>query len=358
MSSTSKIRVGVVGASGYGGLELLRLLSFHPDVQVTYAAGSQERDGTVADMYPFLSTYSHLQLEKYDVDRCADRCDAVFVALPSGASGAIAGQLHERGRLAIDLSGDLRLPADTYASWYQKPPVAPKVIGQAVYGLTEWNRNEIRGASLIANPGCYATAVLLGLLPAVKAKLAAPDRPLIVDAKSGVSGAGRSATLGGQLGELSDNFYPYRVGKHQHTPEIERYLAQFGLAEKSNEASHPPIVFTTQLLPAIRGIYASCYIPLGADVQVEQVVDIYRTTYEGEPFIRIHDPGKYPELKHVRGSNQTHIGLFVDNRTATLQVFSALDNLQKGAAGQALQNFNVAMGLDQTTGLSQLPIYP
>jgi N-acetyl-gamma-glutamyl-phosphate reductase len=349
--NSSRVRVGVVGASGYSGLELLRILAYHEGVEVTYAAGSRNGTEPLRDSTPFLpESIASLRTESFHPDRASDLCDAVFVGLPSGASGAIALELWKRGKTVIDLSGDLRLPKGAYESWYKKEALVqhPKDVG-AVYGLTEWNRTQIQSARLIANPGCYATAALLALLPVVRSGLARSGMPIVIDAKSGVSGAGRKPAQNTLLGELQENFYAYKVGAHQHTPEIQ---TQLGLSDPAS------IVLTTQLLPTVRGIFISAYIPVHTPISADDVMVLYQNAYEEEPFIHVHPPGRYPELKHVRGSNLCHIGFHVHTASGLLQVFSVIDNLQKGAAGQAVQNFNLIYGFPETTGLRVSPMYP
>ena len=349
-----KVRVAVIGATGYSGQELIRLLSHHPQVELTYLAGSQEGDRDLLETFPHLIGSPDLRIRQFRLNECVEKSDAVFVALPSGASGQVAADLWRQGKVVIDLSGDLRLPRDLYHEWYGKPAVADDVMDNAVYGLTEWRRAELHSATLVANPGCYATAALTALLPLVKYGLVQTDLPIVIDAKSGVSGAGRQASLGNQLAELGENFYAYRVGRHQHVPEIEQELnhhskAQDGLAK---------ILLTTQLLPMIRGIYASCYVSLQAGVKTSEIFEAYQSLYESERFVQVLPLGKVPQLKQVRGSNQCFLGLAMDERTGLLQVFSALDNLQKGAAGQAVQNFNLLYHLDEQMGLTQMPLFP
>ncbi|MCL6598625.1 MAG: N-acetyl-gamma-glutamyl-phosphate reductase [Alicyclobacillus macrosporangiidus] len=346
---TTRIRAGVVGATGYGGLELVRLLAAHPGVELTYLAGSKEGGPDFTAWFPHLAGIIEAPLHTFDPAACTEQCDAVFVALPSGVSGQVAAQLWERGRRVIDLSGDLRVPADLYHAWYKRDPVDPAVQAQAVYGLPEWHRERIAKATLVANPGCYATAILLGLLPLAAAGWLNPARPVLVDAKSGVTGAGRTPTLTTHLGELYENFFPYKVGAHQHTPEIEQELGRYAEAK---------VLMTTQLLPVARGIYVVSYVTLDRAADVAQVCEVYREAYEHAPFVRVHAPGHVPQMKHVRGSNFCDIGLFVDERTGVLQVFSVIDNLTKGAAGQAVQNFNLMHGLPEEMGLTGGPMFP
>lgn len=343
------IRVGIVGASGYSGLELVRLLLGHRGFRLTYVSGNQSAGEPLVHLYPQLTGRTTLKLEKFDASACADACDAAFVALPSGHAGEVAASLWSKGLKVVDLSGDLRLKKSTYETWYGKDAVPTHVQEAAVYGLTEWNRQAVSETRLVSNPGCFATASLLAILPAARAKLALPDVPIVIDAKSGVSGAGRTLTQNVHLAELSDNFYPYKVGVHQHTPEIEQF------ASLENAYS---ILLTTQLLPISRGIAVSAYLNVPAEVSQASIFDIYKDSYKDSYFVHILEAGMYPQIKHVTGSNHCHIGLRLDERSHILQVFATIDNLQKGAAGQALQNMNVMYGLPETLGLESVGMYP
>lgn len=346
---TIPLRVGIIGAGGYSGTELLRILNRHPRVEITYLAGSHEEDTPWSKMRPYLPQQANLRIERFDAQECANRCDFVFVALPSGAAGQVIAKLWPWDHLRmIDLSGDLRLSGVDYQQWYGKEPCPQAILQEAVYGLTEWNRNQVRTARIVSNPGCYATATLLALRPLAKLE-AALDKglPIIVDAKSGVSGAGKKPAENLLLGELQENFYAYKVGRHQHTPEIERYS---GLKRQ--------VLMTTQLLPAVRGIFASLYIHMAEDLTDDEVYEAYQRAYAKEPFVMVQSVGEVPQLKHVRGSNRCHLGLRVDQRTHMLQIFSVIDNLQKGAAGQAVQNLNVMLEFGEAEALDAVPVYP
>lgn len=342
----ARVRVGVVGATGYSGMELVRLLSAHPGVELTYVAGHEGPVVPLAEQFPQFSSLTSLVLEPLNVEEAAKRCQVVFVALPSGTSGEVAIALWDKGCTVIDLSGDLRLPAALYEAWYHRPAVPVDVQRQAVYGLTEWHRQDILQARLIANPGCYATTAILALRPLLDLNLLRRG-PVVVDAKSGISGAGRKPTQAYQLAELSDNFYAYKVGQHQHTPEIEAELLGF-----------EPLLLNTQLLPVSRGIFVSAYVPVEQEVDEKTLQSHYADVYGREKFVTVLPPGQVPQLKHVLGSNACHVGVSFDARSRVLQVFSVLDNLQKGAAGQAVQNMNVRLGLPEDTGLSALPMFP
>jgi N-acetyl-gamma-glutamyl-phosphate reductase len=342
---SGKIRVGIVGATGYAGQELIRLIIGHPYAELSYLAATTD-EGDVTAVLPQFQGAAVPSLEAYTKEQCKNACEAVFVALPSGVSGTVAAGLWDAGLRVVDLSGDLRLTSTDYALWYDREPVRDTYLHQSVYGLSEWNREAICAASLVANPGCYATATLLSLMPLARGGLLT-ENVVTVDAKSGVTGAGRSPKLANQLAELADNFFPYRVGRHQHTPEVEQALG-----------ADIKVVLTTQLLPIARGIYVSAYVP---DVQASALPELrhlYHDAYAETPFVHLLSDGMVPQLKAVRGSNSCHIQLAVEERTNTLLIFAAIDNLQKGAAGQAVQNLNLMFGLDETAGLSVYGLAP
>lgn len=342
----STARIGIVGATGYAGMELMRLVLQHPSMRLTYLAGSKARVEGIQDTFEHLAHVADLRIEKYDPDRCRASCDLVFVALPSGESGAIAVDLWQRGLRVVDLSGDLRLPGALYQKWYGKQPVCADALDAAVYGLTEFNREAIAQASLIANPGCYATAAILALKPLVKHASVNAAQPVMIDAKSGVTGAGRRAQTPFQFAELANDFYAYRVGQHQHTPEIEQALD-----------GSLQVLLTTQLLPIPRGIFVSAYVTLAGGDASREIYHDYVNFYAESPFVDVLAQGKVPHLKSVQGTNRCQIGMVVDTRTHVLQVFSVIDNLQKGAAGQALQNANVMCGYDETAGLDTIALW-
>ncbi|WP_245631688.1 N-acetyl-gamma-glutamyl-phosphate reductase [Alicyclobacillus ferrooxydans] len=345
MQMTEKIRVGIVGATGYSGQELIRLLLSHPGVELTYLAATSDA-GETADLLPQVTGTVLPSIVGYRQEDCVRACEVAFVALPSGAAGRIAGELWGGGLKVIDLSGDLRLNAEAYREWYGKSPAPKRYLDSAVYGLSEWNREEISQATLVSNPGCYATAILLGLLPLAKAGLL-QGQLVTVDAKSGVSGAGRSPKFENQLAQLADNFVPYKIGQHQHTPEVEQ---QLGNGTK--------LLLTTQLLPITRGIYACAYVRWPELASIASVREIYQAAYGDEPYVHLLPEGVVPQLKSVRGSNSCHLQVHLDERTHTLMVFSALDNLVKGAAGQAVQNLNLMYAFPPTAGLSPFGFAP
>ncbi|MDP9728313.1 N-acetyl-gamma-glutamyl-phosphate reductase [Alicyclobacillus tolerans] len=347
-------RIGVVGATGYAGVELIRILSRHPLLKITYLAAQKlEQSETYGHKISAFRQFGELPaLEPFDLERCLDLCDLVFLALPSGISGRLALQIHHAGKKVIDLSGDLRLPKEVYESWYGLASPLTQKDTHAVYGLSDWQAEQIANQSLISNPGCYATAALLSLLPICQTKLVESQSVWVVDAKSGSTGAGKSPQPHLLLSELSNNFYPYRVGCHQHTPEIEQKLQ-----EESKQADLQ-IQLTTQLLPIPRGILVSAYIPLCSTVSFTDLYEIYQNAYHDTPFVSILPCGEWPQIQSVLGANTCHIALHVDNRTQMLQIFAVIDNLQKGAAGQAVQNMNLMLGWPMETGLSLIGSAP
>jgi N-acetyl-gamma-glutamyl-phosphate reductase len=251
----------------------------------------------------------------------------------------------------VDLSGDLRLRnTDDYQKWYKKEPVSSDLVNKFVYGLSEWNRENIEKANWISNPGCYPTATLLGLAPVVQENLVKPDS-IIIDAKSGISGAGRTPSRGTMLAEMNENFKIYKVNEHQHIPEIEQQLTDWN-------SEIEPVTFSTHLLPTNRGIMATIYATLKEKNSTNQIYELFKTAYKGHPFVRVRPINTFPAIKEVTGSNYCDIGVHVDERTGRLTIVSVIDNLMKGAAGQAVQNANIMSGLDETTGLNFLPLYP
>lgn len=343
------IRVAVVGASGYTGIELLRWLQGHPKVTVTLLVAESNAGLDVQEVFPHVTSLFEHRLEKMNPDRVAEVADVAFLAMPAGLSSEWAGALLDRGVKVIDLGGDFRLPAETYRTWYRKSPPDATVQAEAVYGLTEWYAADVAKASFISNPGCYPTAALLGMLPLLKAGIVDPHS-LIIDAKSGVSGAGRGVSLGLHYSEVNENFKAYKIGEHQHTPEIDLQLSR---------VAGVPIVttFTTHLLPMTRGILATGYAQLKDSLATSDVLQLYKDMYEGHMFVRVREEGHFPQTKEVAHSNFCDIGLYVDQRTNRITVVSVIDNLVKGASGQAVQNLNVMMGWPESEGLWRAPAY-
>lgn len=352
------IRAAVIGASGYGGAELARLLAGHPGATLTAATASGERAGQLlSDLYPSLRGVCDIELEEFDADSIAARCEVAFFALGHGKAFDLAPQLIERGVRIVDLGADFRLrDANEYHHWYKLDHCAPELLAESVYGLPEWHREAIKKARLVANPGCYPTAASLALAPFMAAQVIDPAS-IIVDAASGTSGAGRASFgLGMHHPEVHADFKAYNVGTHRHTPEIEQMLLDAALTT-SGTAERKPISFTAHLLPVTRGILATCYASTTL-ASTEVALEVLDLCYANEPFVRVHPLGSLPQIKHVTNSNFCDIGALVDTRTRRLVVVSAVDNLIKGAAGQAVQNMNLMFGFEETAGLWFAPVYP
>lgn len=343
----STIRVAIAGATGYAGEELIRLLLQHPHVQLTYLAASAkwDRPSPASEVFPRFARSLDLPIESLDPSRLIRECDTVFLALPHGSAMDLVPQLLETGKRVIDLSGDFRLhdPA-AYPRWYQFEHTHPELLNpdRAAYGLTEFHKDAIRAARLVANPGCYATSILLGSLPLFRAGLVEEGR-FIVDAKSGLSGAGRKADPSLLFTEMSENLRAYKVNTHQHMPEVLQEIARL-------TAQQPLMAFVPQVVPASRGLLSTIYVRTKA--RLEAIHDAYRKTYAPDraPFVRLR-PGSLPQFRNVVETNYCDVGFLYDQTTEYLIVGSALDNLTKGAAGQAVQNFNIMHGFPETTAL-------
>jgi N-acetyl-gamma-glutamyl-phosphate reductase len=345
----NQIRAAVLGASGYTGADLIRLAALHPALQLTALIAKGHAGQTLAQVFPHLAGLDVPALVTSDQVNW-DEVDIVFGGLPHGTAHAEIGKLPKRIKI-IDMSADFRLrDPQLYAEWYGGEHSAPQLIKEAVYGLTEHYRDQIRKARLVACPGCYPTAVLLALLPLAKTKLIAVD-DIIIDAKSGVSGAGRTLKQNILFSEAGEGLSPYGIGNHRHVPEIEQEL---GVA-----AGAPVTVnFTPHLVPMSRGELCTCYVRLAGKASAGDLRTALTKAYADSPFVRIVEDGVIPATQHVRGSNFCHIGVFADRIKGRAIVVSAIDNLVKGSAGQALQNFNLMYGFDEATGLKQLPLFP
>lgn len=349
---TSPIRVAIIAATGYGGVELLRWLTVHPAVEVVAIASSDASVGkTIAEVYPHLHGLQMTLLPAAEARFTGDP-QIVFFATPNGQAMQLAPGILERGATVIDLSADFRLH-DT-AEWerfYQMPHAAPQLLREAVYGLPELYRQELIGARLIANPGCYPTSVLLALVPLLRAGVIA-HRGIVVDSKSGVSGAGRSALKTPYLyAEANEDVCAYNVGTHRHAPEIEQQLSLSG-------AGSACITFTPHLVPMTRGIFSSCYADCVTTCSTSDLIDIYQESYAGSPFVTVLNADTLPHTKWCCGSNRAFVTARVDSRTGRIITLSTIDNLGKGMAGQAVQNMNILCGLPETLGLNHPPVYP
>ena len=356
---SEKISVALIGASGYTGSELARLLAGHDGARLTVATATGERAGRkLSDLFPALRGVCDLVLEEPNLDAIADTCDVAVVALGHGKALEIAPQLLQRGVRVIDLGADFRLrDAAEYREWYHLEHSAPELLREVVYGLPEYNREKIKTARLVANPGCYPTSAILALAPFI-AKDAIKAHSIIVDSASGVSGAGRASFgVSTHFPEYVGDFKAYNVGGHRHTPEIEQALNDVSPNPNDPEA-RALITFTAHLLPIARGILSTCYAAPMHEMTTEDAHDILSETYANEPFVRVLPLGDYPQIKHVNGSNFCDVGTKVDARTGRLIVISAEDNLIKGASGQALQNLNIMFGLPETAGLQGAAVFP
>ncbi len=348
-SSTKTIRAAVLGASGYTGADMIRLAALHPAIKLTALIAKGHAGQPLAQVFPHLASLDAPKLVTPDEVNWDD-VDVVFGGLPHGTAHAEIAKLPEHVKI-IDMSADFRLrDPELYAEWYANAHSAPALIKAAVYGLTEHYRDKIRGARLVACPGCYPTAVLLALLPLAKAKLIASD-DIIIDAKSGVSGAGRTLKQNILFSEAGEGLSPYGIGNHRHVPEIEQEL---GLAA----GSAVTVNFTPHLVPMSRGELCTCYVRLTGRASAADLRQALNKAYADSPFVHVVTEGVIPATQHVRGSNFCHVGVFADRIKGRAIVVSAIDNLVKGSAGQALQNFNLMYGMAETTGLEQLPLFP
>jgi N-acetyl-gamma-glutamyl-phosphate reductase len=344
--ASERLRAAVLGATGYTGVELLRLLARHPAVELRYLSSEQYRDRSAADVYPFLTGIVDLVLGPPDPDAAAASADVVFVALPHAAAAPVVRDVLARGTRVIDLSADFRLKdPELYARWYGPHP-APELLAEAVYGLPELYREALVGARLVAVPGCYPTGALLGLSPLARAGLL--SEPVVIDAKSGTTGAGRAAKVDQLFAEVNENFRAYGIGVHRHGPEIDQELRRAG--------ARAGALFVPHLLPVSRGILGTMYVRTGPDRPPLDA--LFEAAYADEPFVVLRGGGSPPELREVRGTNRCVLGWRWDETTRQAVVISAIDNLGKGAAGQAVQCMNVVFGLPETTGLEQPALVP
>ncbi len=344
------IRVAVAGASGYTGVELLRLLALHPEVEICCVTSRQHEGLPIHRVFPSLRGFCHQVCEPLDVDAIAARVDLVFTALPHKSAMAVVPGFLKGGCRVVDLSADYRLKSQsTYEHWYQSH-TSPELLPEAVYGLPELHRAQIGPARLVANPGCYPTSVALGLAPLLRHELVSLQS-LVIDSKSGTSGAGRAAKEGSLYCEVNEGFKAYGVASHRHTPEIEQEL--------SLVAGKPVTVsFTPHLLPVNRGILSTCYASLEDFRTTAQLLALYQDFYAQDRFVRVLPEGELPNIASVRGTNFCDIGLVADQRTGRVIVVSVIDNLVKGAAGQAVQNMNLMCSMEETLGLEIVPLFP
>lgn len=345
------MKVAIIGATGYGGAELVRILRSHPHVTIHSIHASSMFGEALANSYPHMNRLIEHKLEEVDLEQLAKDVDLVFTATPSGVAMKLVPELIKRGVKVIDLSGDFRIKDRVaYQKWYGLEAAETNYLKEAVYGLTEWLEADMTETNLVANPGCFPTGILLGLLPLVKADLIM-ENSIIIDAKTGVSGAGKGLSAATHFAETNENFKIYKVNEHQHTPEIEQGLKNFN--DKIG-----PVTFSPHLAPMTRGIMATMYMTAKADLTTEEVHDLFMETYKDDFFVRIREIGQFPTTKEVSGSNFCDIGVTYDERTNRITVVTVIDNLVKGASGQAVQNMNKMLGIDERTGIDFMPVYP
>jgi N-acetyl-gamma-glutamyl-phosphate reductase len=349
--SGDKMNIAIVGSSGYTGGELMRILLNHPHVTVTAITSEKSAGKPITSVFPHLAGLTSLVCEPLDPDTISKKSDFVFLALPHVTAQEAAFRFHQLGKKVVDLSADYRLadPA-VYAAWYEHPHQYPELLKDAVYGLPELHRDMIKKASLVANPGCYPTGAILGLAPLMQ-KGRVDLGSIIIDSKSGVSGAGRSPSLAHHFTEVNEGFMAYKVGTHRHTPEIEQELS--ALAGKQIILS-----FTPHLVPMNRGILTTIYAKQVSASDTAQLYSLYEEFYKEAPFVRMLPVGQFPNVRNVRGSNFCDIGVTADQRTGRAVVVTAIDNLVKGASGQAIQNMNLMMGFDEAEGLRFAGVFP
>ncbi len=345
------LKLGIIGATGYVGAEVIRLLCRRKDIEITTVVSNSFAGQPFSNVYPSLRGIFDKVCDPMDPDVFSDKAEVFITALPHGVSTTIIPPLLAKGKKVLDHSADFRFrDKETYEKWYKCGHNAPDLIAGSVYGLPELYRESIKEASLIANPGCYPTCTLLGIAPVLKKGLISTEN-IIIDAASGMSGAGRKSELAYSFCESAESFKPYGVANHRHTPEIEQELSLL--------AGKPVLVsFTPHLLPVKRGMLATCYLNLAQTAAAaEEIHNLYTEFYKDEPFVRVLPLGALPETRFVAGTNYADIGLVVDKRLNRLIVMSALDNLGKGAAGQAVQSLNILAGFDETEGLLSPALY-
>lgn len=344
------IKAGIIGATGYAGNELVRLLIKHPEVEIKTVTSQSYIGKNLEDIYCNYVDRQSMVCEEENIEKMAEQCDVIFLALPHGiASEKITKDILKKTKI-IDLGADFRFKnIEVYEKWYVEHK-SKDLIEQAVYGLCEINRNKIKGSNLIGNPGCYTTCSILSLYPLVKENVIDLDS-IVIDAKSGVTGAGRSANINNLYCEVNESIKAYKIASHRHTPEIEEQLSLAANKEVT-------LIFTPHLVPMNRGILATCYAKLLSNITYDDLYDIYTKYYGNEYFIRITKKGTFPETRWIKASNFYDVGFTVDECTNRVIVVGALDNLVKGAAGQAVQNMNIVFGLDEKLGLDDIPVFP
>ena len=343
------IKAAIIGATGYSGAVLASILSGHKDVEIVSLVSKSYFGQKFSDIYKNFKGILDIELEKENIEEISKKADVIFLALPHGIASAKINEEILNNTKVIDLGADFRLnDKETYEKWYKTEHFGQNLLSKAVYGLPEWNKQEIKTAKLIANPGCYATASILALAPLLKDDII-EQNDIIIDAKSGVSGAGRGLNIDTLFCECSESVKPYKIASHRHTPEIEQILGSISKRDVL-------INFTPHLIPANRGILVSSYLKAKKDISPDDIKEIYEKYYSDKPFIRLLEDE--PQTRWTKGTNYCDIGIFKDERTKRIMVFSAIDNLYKGAAGQAVQNMNIMFDLDEKTSLQNVAMFP
>jgi N-acetyl-gamma-glutamyl-phosphate reductase len=345
-----KTRVGIIGATGYTGLELLRLFLRHPEVEVTALTSQKYAGFEIGRVFPSLMNQIQIKCEELSFSRVLEKTDFIFTAVPHKTAMETIPPFYKEGKRVVDLSADFRFKDPLiYEHWYQKHSCVD-LLPQSVYGLPELHRDEIRNAKIVGNPGCYPTGALIGLIPLVKKRIVSLER-IVIDSKSAVSGAGREVLLESLFCEVNEGVKAYKIFEHRHLPEIEQELGQ--LAKKKVS-----VTFVPHLIPMDRGILTTIYLTLTKKWKTEEVLNLFQEDYQKEPFIRVHPKGKIPNTKDVRGSNYCDIGVHVNESDGRMVIVTAIDNLVKGASGQAIQNMNIMLGYPETMGLDFPPLAP
>ncbi len=349
-----KIKISVIGSSGYTGKELVKILMNHQKVKLVHLTSSSYSGKNIAEVFPEFLNKLDKKLINFNLDVVSQDSDMVFTALPHTVSMDVVPELLKKGVKVVDLSADYRIKDSAlYQEWYKKElnQISKKLLLEAVYGLPEIYLDKIKDASLVANPGCYPTSVILGIAPLLKYHFVEPEG-IIIDSKSGTSGAGRKLSLGLHFAECNENFKAYKVVRHNHIPEVEQELSfvYFG-ADNKEQTKGIKVSFTPHLLPINRGILSTCYLNLSGPKEEEEVLEVYQKYYQKATFVRIFKPPNLPEIKFVAGTNYCDIGFSIDERMGKIKIISVIDNLLKGAAGQAVQNMNIMSGFPETCGL-------
>ena len=352
-----KLKVSIIGSTGYAGKELVKILIHHQEVELVHLVSSSYAGKNIVEIFPEFLNKLDKKLINFDLELISQNSDLVFTALPHTVSMNVVPELLKKGVKVIDLSADYRIkdPA-VYKEWYEKEhnQISKGLLSEAVYGLPEIYLDKIKDALLVANPGCYPTSIILGIAPLLKHHFVEPEG-IIIDSKSGASGAGKKLSLGLHFAECNENFKAYKVVKHNHIPEVEQELSSIYFGGNNNKQTQQraeiKVSFTPHLLPINRGILSTCYLTLKESKEEEEVLEIYQKFYQKAPFVRIFEPPNLPEIKFVTGTNYCDIGFGIDKRVGKIKVISVIDNLLKGAAGQAVQNMNIMSGFPETCGL-------